>query len=102
MLIVQKHLWIKTNLRSIKDTIRKATTLSKTPKIHTIQDHLLDLIELTGEPLGSLDQCIEALHQYFNQRMNSSKYQVKTKSEDIAGEKLRQCVLHINAFNLYN
>ena len=29
--------------------------ISKTPKFLTIKDHILDYIELTGEPLGSLD-----------------------------------------------
>ena len=75
---------------------------SKPPKIHTIQDHIMDLIELTGGPLGSLDQCIEQLHQYFTQRMNASKYNVKTKDKDIVGTRLLQCVLHIISFNLYN
>ena len=62
----------------------------------------MDIIELTGEPLGSLDQCIEQLHQFFNQRMNGSNYNVKSKDKDIAGTRLLQCVLHINSFNLYN
>ena len=82
--------------------LKKHFHFSKTPKIHTIQDHIMDTIELTGEPLGSLDQCIEQLHQYFNQRMHASHYYVKTKDKDIAGTRLLQCVNHINNFNLYN
>ena len=62
----------------------------------------MDIIEFTGEPLGSLDQCIEQLHQFFNQRMNGSNYNVKSKDKDIAGTRLLQCVLHITPFNLYN
>ena len=82
--------------------LKQEFKLSKTPKIHTIQDHLLDIIEITGEPLGSLDQCIEALHQLFKQRMKTSRYEVKNKIKDIAGLKLLQCILHLNAYNLYN
>ena len=82
--------------------LKKDYNFSKTPKIHTIEDHIMDIIELTGEPLGSLDQCIEQLHQYFNQRMHASHYYVKTKDKDIAGTRLMQCVNHINSFNLYN
>ena len=44
--------------------LKKNMNFSKTTKIHVIQDHVMDIIELTGEPLGSLDQCIEQLHQY--------------------------------------
>ena len=84
------------------DKLNKEFNVSKTPKFHTIKDHILDYIELTGETLGSLDQCIEALHQYVNQRMNSSNYKVKTVTKDIAGTRLMQCVLHINTYNLYN
>ena len=75
---------------------------SKTPKIHTIESHVMDYIKLTGKPLGSLDQCIESVHQYFDQRMNSSKYKVKEKSSDVAGDKLLKLVLHFNAYNLFN
>ena len=39
--------------------LKKNMNFSKTTKIHTIQDHVMDIIELTGEPLGFLDQCIE-------------------------------------------
>ena len=60
------------------------------------------LYKLTGKPLGSLDQCIESVHQYFDQRMNSSKYKVKEKSSDVAGDKLLKLVLHFNAYNLFN
>ena len=95
----------KESIDGFIDTInylKKKYGFSKTPKIHTIEDHIMDIIELTGEPLGSLDQCIEQLHQYFTQRMNASNYNVKTKDKDIAGTRLMQCVLHINSFNLYN
>ena len=85
-----------------QETLKKHHKFSKTPKIHAIQDHIMNTIELTGEPLGSLDQCIEQLHQYFNQRMHASHYYVKTKDKDIADTRLMQCVNHINSFNLYN
>ena len=51
--------------------LKQKFNTSKTPKIHIILDHLLDIIEIIGEPLGSLDQCIEALHQLFKQRMKT-------------------------------
>ena len=75
---------------------------SKTPKIHTIESHVLDYIKLTGKTLGSLDQCIESVHQYFDQRLMSSNYKVKEKSSDVAGDKLLKLVLHFNSYNLYN
>ena len=84
------------------DYLKFCFNQSKTPKIHTIESHVLDYIKLTGKPLGSLDQCIESVHQYFDQRMNSSKYKVKEKSSDVAGDKLLKLVLHFNAYNLFN
>ena len=54
-------------------------------------------IQLTGEYLDSLDECIKAL-----QRMTQSRYKVKNITKDIAGDRLLQCVLHINAYNLDN
>ena len=84
------------------EILKNKFNLSTTPKIHTIEDHILDYIELTGESLDSLDECIEALHQYFNHRMTQSRYKVKNVTKDIAGDRLLQCVLHINAYNLYN
>ena len=74
----------------------------KTVKVHTIESHVLDIIEDTGKTIGSLDQCIEVVHQYFEQRMNASKYKVKYKTSETAGKKLLQLVLHLNAYNVYN
>ena len=76
--------------------------LSKTNKVHTIESHVLDLIEMTGEPIGSLDQCIESVHQYFSKRMESSNYKIKTKTKDSHGKKLLQLVLHFNSYNIYS
>ena len=75
---------------------------SKTVKIHTIESHVLDYIEDNGKTVGCFDQCIEAVHQYFDSRMNSSNYKVKYKTSETAGKKLLQLVLHFNAYNLYN
>ena len=76
--------------------------LSKTNKVHTIESHVLDLIDMTGEPIGSLDQCIESVHQYFSKRMESSNYKIKTKTKDSHGKKLLQLVLHFNSYNIYS
>ena len=51
-----------------------------TPKVHTIVDHFIDYIVLTGSTLGeSNDQVIEAFHQDFNRRMTDSNYKLKTR-----------------------
>ena len=39
------------------NNLKSDFNVSKTPKFHTIKDHILDYIELTGETLESLDQC---------------------------------------------
>ena len=99
--VEKKHMeeYIKESKQVINNftKLNSEFNVSKTQKFHTIKDHILDYIET----LGSLDQCLEALYQYFNQRMNSSNYKVKTVTKDIAGTRLLQCVLHINAYNLY-
>ena len=59
-------------------------------------------VDLSSTTLGSLDQCIQAVHQYFNQRLIASKYKIKDKSSEIHGEKLLQLVNNFNAYNLYN
>ena len=82
--------------------LKQNFNFSKTPKIPTIESHVLDFVKISKGPLRSLDQCIEALHQYFNKRMNSSQYKVKTVEKEIAGQRLMQCVLHINSYNLYS
>ena len=76
--------------------------MTKTSKIHTIEAHLIDYIKISGKTLGSQDQVIEATHQYFDQRMTSSKYKVKDKSSEVSGKKLLKLVLHFNAYNIYN
>ena len=86
----------------IFDYLKFTFDQSKTNKIHTIESHVLDVIDITGKPLGSLDQCIEAVHQYFTQRMNSSKYKRKNKSSEERGLILESLVLHFNAYNLYS
>ena len=74
----------------------------KTVKIHTIESHLVDYVKLSSKTLSSLDQAIEAVHQYFNQRMNASNYKIKYKSSEKHGDKLLQLVNHFNSYNLYN
>ena len=103
-----KHEYIKEckdaidNFLEIFNYLKFTFNQSKTNKIHTIKHHLLDYIDMTGKTLGSLDQCIEAVHQYFDQRLNSSKYKVKDKTTEVAGRKLEQLVLHFNSYNIYN
>ena len=90
------------NFIEVFDYLKFTYNQSKTPKIHTIESHVIDYIELTGKTLGSLDQCIESVHQYFDKRLNSSQYKVKDKTKELAGDKLLKLVLHFNAYNLNN
>ena len=71
-----------------------------TPKVHTIVDHFIDYIVLTGSTLGeSNDQVIEAFHQDFNRRMTDSNYKVKNKTSFQHGKKLLEAVLHSVTYN---
>ena len=90
------------NFMECFDYLKFTYGTSKTVKIHTIESHLVDYVKLTSKTLGSLDQCIEAVHQYFNQRMNASNYKIKNKSSEKHGDKLLQLVNHFNSYNLYN
>ena len=75
--------------------------MSNTNKIHVIEDHVIDYREHTGKTLGQCnDQMIESLHQYLNQRMESSKYHMKNKARSEAGKKLLKAVLHHNAYSI--
>ena len=55
------------NFMEVFDYLKFTYNLSKTVKIHTIQSHIVDYVNLTSKTLGGLDHCIEAVHQYFNQ-----------------------------------
>ena len=78
------------------DILKSRFGMSKTNKYHTIEDYIIDYIILTGRTLGQCnDQIIEILHQYFNQRMESSGTRLKTSLQ--AGKKLFRGVLHHNA-----
>ena len=90
------------NFMECFDYLKFTYGTSKTVKIHTIESHLVDYVKVTSKTLGSLDQCIEAVHQYFNQRMNASNYKIKNKSSEKHGDKLLQLVNHFNSYNLYN
>ena len=90
------------NFMECYDYLKYTYGTSKTPKIHIIESHIVDYVDLSSTTLGSLDQCIEAVHQYFNQRLIASKYKIKDKSSEIHGEKLLQLVNHFKAYNLYN
>ena len=90
------------NFIEIFDYMKYTFGTSKTVKIHTIESHLVDYVKLTNKTLSSLDQAIEAVHQYFNQRLNASNYKIKYKSSEKHGEKLLQLVNHFNSYNLYN
>ena len=90
------------NFMEVFDYLKFTYDMSKTSKIHTIEAHLISYIKMSGKPLGSQDQVIEATHQYFDQRMTSSKYKVKDKSSEVSGKKLLSLVLHFNSYNIYN
>ena len=58
--------------------VKDSFGVSKTPKIHIIEDHLVEYIDETQCGLGSCtDQTIEALPQVVNRRFTNSKYYVK-------------------------
>ena len=70
-------------------------------KIHFLQDHLEDQLDMTGESLGEVDDCVvEAMHQYLDKRMRISNYSVKNLESKTHGEKKLKLVLHVNGYNL--
>ena len=83
------------------DVLHREFGLSKTLKIHIMQDHIKDYVDLTNKPLGRrTDQTIEAAHQFMNKRMVRSQYVVKDIESAAHGLKLYCCVLHINSYNI--
>ena len=75
--------------------------LSLTPKIHIIMEHIADYCHEFGVSLGQFsDQTIEAVHQVVNQRFLNLKYYIKFTDSDKQGEKLFNCIMQINSFNI--
>ena len=76
-------------------------SLSITPKLHIMIDHVPDYIEMTGKPLGYIsDQTIENAHQLVNRRMERSNYYVKAIDSDVHGENLYKGIMHVNTYNI--
>ena len=70
-------------------------------KVHFLQDHLEDYLDMTGEGLGQVDDgVVEAMHQFLDKRMRVSNYVVKNLESEAHGEKKLKLVLHINGYNL--
>ena len=76
-------------------------SLSITPKLHILMDHVGDYIDITGKPLGYVsDQIIEKCHQIVNSRFQKSNYYVKALDNDTHGENLLKGILHVNTYNI--
>ena len=89
------------NFKTSYDTLITKFQVSNTPKIHTINDHYVDYVKMTGRPLGlTNDQIIETTHQYVNHTMVSSNYTIRDLESEIHGEKLLRLVLHQNSYNI--
>ena len=88
---VLKENW-KESLASFEENIlflHGKYSLSITPKLHILMDHVGDYIEMTGKPLGYIsDQTVEKCHQLVNSRFEKSNYYVKCLESDIHGENL--------------
>ena len=70
-------------------------------KVHFLQDHLEDYLDMTGKGLGQgEDGVVEAMHQFLDKRMRISNYVVKNLESKAHGEKKLKLVLHINGYNL--
>ena len=81
--------------------LRAIFEISITNKIHFLQDHLEDQLDMTGEGLGEVDDgVVEAMHQFLDKRMRISNYTVKNLESEAHGEKKLKLVLHINGYNL--
>ena len=81
--------------------LQKKFGVSKTPKIHIIEDHIEEYVQMTNHGLGyCTDQTIEALHQVVNRRFSSSKYYVKYIESDRHPDQLLRGILHVNAYNI--
>ena len=68
--------------------LRAIVEISVPNKVHFLQDHLEDQLDLTGEGLGEVDDgVVEAMHQYLDKRMKISNYLVKNLESKAHGEK---------------
>ena len=98
---VLKENW-KESLASFEENIlflHGKYSLSITPKLHILMDHVGDYIEMTGKPLGYIsDQTVEKCHQLVNSRFEKSNYYVKCLESDIHGENLLKGIKHMNTY----
>ena len=68
--------------------LRAIFDISVTNKIHFLQDHLEDQLDLTGEGLGEVDDgVVEAMHQFLDKIMKISNYTVKNLESEAHGKK---------------
>ena len=81
--------------------LRAIFEISVPNKVHFLQDHLEDLLDMTGEGLGEVDDgVVEAMHQFLEKRMRISNYFVKNLESEAHDEKKLKLVLHTNSYNL--
>lgn len=81
--------------------LRAIFDITVTNKIHFLQDHLEDQLDMTGEGLGEVDDgVVEAMHQYLDKRMRIGNYTVKNLESEAHGKKKLKLVLHVNGYNL--
>ena len=75
-------------------------SISTSPKLHIINDHLIDYFDLTEMTLRKTsDELIENMHQFMHKRL-SKGYWVKNTENPSHGSKLLRAVKHINCYNL--
>ena len=81
--------------------LRAIFDISVSNKLHFLQDHLEDQLDMTGEGLGEVDDgVVEAMHQFLDKRMRLSNYIVKKLESEAHGEKKLKLVLHIKRYYL--
>ena len=81
---------IKT-FKSEWNLLKEEFQVSKTLKVHIMEDHIGQYIKDTGKPLGkSSDETVESCHQWLNKRLVSSGYLTKDIMSDENGERLHK------------
>ena len=87
--------------RSTWFTLTNEFSVSTTPKIHILLDHIEDYFDETNVTLiKSTDELCENMHQFLNKRLMRSFYLIKDTSNPNQGKKLHRAVRHFNSYNL--
>lgn len=76
-------------------------SVSTTPKVHILLDHLEDYFDVSEVTLlKTSDELCEHMHSYLHKRLIKSFYVVKDVSNPSHGPQLFRAVRHLNSFNL--